>query len=216
VKRGTMRIAVIGATGRTGREVVQQALERGHRVAAVARRPDAVALEHRDLTIVAGDVLAPESLAEALAGCYAVVSAVGIGSSRAPTVVYSDGTANVLRAMAAASVGRLAVVSAAPVGPRAEQPFLERRIAMPILDRLFGATYADMRRMEDRLAGSGVDWVSLRPPRLVDKPATGAYRVDADQPLPRARSLRCADLATALLDVLGREDLQGRAAYVAN
>jgi putative NADH-flavin reductase len=173
-------------------------------------------MDQPNVEMVAGDVLERDSLGDALAGCDAVVSGLGIGSSRAPTVVYSEGIANVLRAMAAASVARLSAISAAPVGPRDEQPFLERRLAMPILDRIFGATYADMRRMEVVLADSQVDWVSLRPPRLVDKPATGAYRIDVNQPLPRARSLRYADLASALLDVLEREDLQGHAAFVAN
>jgi uncharacterized protein len=39
-----MQIAVIGAAGRTGRLVVQQALERGHQVLALARQPDAIAI----------------------------------------------------------------------------------------------------------------------------------------------------------------------------
>jgi putative NADH-flavin reductase len=211
-----VKIAVIGATGRTGRQVVEQALNRDHRVVGVARRPAAVQLAHPNLELVAGDVLEPASFGNALAGCQAVVSTLGIGSSRAPTGVYSEGIANVVGAMGAASVARLAVISAAPVGPRAEQPFLEGRLVMPILDRFFGRTYADMRRMEAVLGGSRVEWVSLRPPRLVDKPGTGAYRIAADAPLPRARSLRYADLATALLDVLAREDLQRHAAFVAN
>lgn len=210
-----MRIAIVGATGRTGRHVVQQALDRGHEVAGVARRPEAIATQHRRLRTFAADVHDPESLADALTGCHAVVSALGIGSSRAPTVVYSEGIANVLATMAAASITRMSVISAAPVGPREEQPFLEGRVVMPILDRFFGPTYADMRRMESTLAASRADWVSIRAPRLVDKPATGTYRI-ASTPLPRARSLRCADLATALLEVLAREDLQRRAAFVAN
>ena len=211
-----MRIAVIGVTGRTGRRVAREALDRGHRVAGIARRLESVDLEHPDLNLVAADVRDADSLADALTGCDAVVSALGVGSSRAPTDLYSKGIANVLDAMAVASVPRLSVISAAPVGPRAEQPFLEGRVVMPILDRLFGATYADMRRMEATLRDGDADWVSLRPPRLVDKPGLGAYRIGADAPLPRARSLRYGDLAAALLDVLGRRDLQRRAAFVAN
>src|SRR5262249_29187167 len=104
---------------------------------------------------------------------------------------------------------------AAPVGPRDEQPFLDRRIAMPLLERFFGALYADMRQMENALAASELNWVALRPPRLVAKPAQGAYRLDT-KPLPKARTLTYADLATALLDSLARNDLIRRAAYVAN
>jgi putative NADH-flavin reductase len=211
-----MRIAVVGAAGRTGLHVVEQALERGHSVTALARRPERISLRHERLTTGVADALDRATLDGSLTGSAAVVSTLGVGTSRAPTTLYSEGIANVLEAMDAHGVTELAVISAAPVGPRAEQPFLERRIAMPVLDRIFGATYADMRRMEDILSGSHVNWVAVRPPRLVDKPGTGHYRIDVERPLPRARSLTYADLATALLDSLEREDLYRRTAFVAN
>jgi putative NADH-flavin reductase len=164
----------------------------------------------------AADVLDRAGLAELLAGADAVVSTLGIGASKEPTVVYSEGIANVLHAMDAHGIRKLAVISAAPAGPRAEQPFVQRRMIMPILERVFGATYDDMRRMEALLRGNDLDWICLRPPRLVSKKATGRYRLDASRPLPKARSITCADLATALLDSLDRPDLYRRAAYVAN
>ncbi len=211
------RIAVVGATGRTGAQVVEQGLARGHHVTALARRPEAVSQRHKNLLTARADVL-DGRLAEALSGSEAVVSALGTGMSRAPTVIYSQGITNLLGAMAANAISKLAVVSAAPAGPRAEQPFLERRVAMPVLERLFGATYDDMRRMETLLRSSAVDWVALRPPRLAGKAATGRYRLglDATRPLSRARSLTYADLATALLDSVSRPDLYGRAVFVAN
>ncbi len=210
-----MKIAIVGATGRTGSLVVEQGLARGDHITALARNPEAMSAQHPNLVTVHADVLDPESVGRALQGSEAVVSAVGIGSSRKPTAVYSEGIANILAAMRASSIRRVAVISAAPVGPRAEQPFLERRVVMPILDRVFGATYVDMQHMEKRLAESDLDWISLRPPRLLDKPATGRYRLGV-APLPKARSLTYADLAAALLDSLSREDLFRRPVFVAN
>ncbi len=209
-----MDLVVVGATGRTGSHVVEQALERGHRVTALARRPEQVSLQHDRLVTVAADVFDAARLVEVLSGADAVVSALGIGSSRQATTVYSDGTANLLRAMRQHDVMRLAVVSAAPAGPREEQPFLERRVAMPILDRIFGAMYADMRRMEELLHRCDRAWVALRPPRLVDREATGRYRIDA-RPLPKGRTITIPDLATALLDALDQQELHGHALYVA-
>jgi hypothetical protein len=73
-----------------------------------------------------------------------------------------------------------------------------------------------MRRMEAILQETAeVDWISLHPPRLVNKPAKGAYRIDT-RPLPKARAITYGDLATALLDSLTRQDLYRHAAYVAN
>jgi putative NADH-flavin reductase len=217
-----MRISVIGASGRTGGEVVRQALARGHDVLAVARRPRLVGLDDHPLassgvgrlTVRQADVVKDEGLEEALEGVDAVVSAVGIGSSRRPTEVYSTGTDNLLRAMSGAGVRRLAVVSAAPVGPRQEQPVVHRYVAMPILERVFGATYADMRRMEVVLSESDLAWTALRPPRLVNRPAVGRYRIDR-RPLPRGGTITIPDLATALLACVSSAD-PGRALYVAN
>ena len=97
-----------------------------------------------------------------------------------------------------------------------EQPLLQRRVAAPILQRFFGASYDDMRRMETILQETtDVDWISLRPPRLVNKPSSGTYRIDT-RPLAKARAITYGDLATALLDSLTRRDLFRHAAYVAN
>lgn len=210
-----MRIAVLAAAGRTGRHVVAQGLARGHHMIALARRPEAVTLHDDRLVIRQADVLDHDQLADTLKGTESVISALGVGTSRAPTTLYSQGAINTLSAMYANGISRLAVISAAPVGPRAEQPLLERRLAMPLLQRLFGATYDDMRRMEALLQASDVDWVALRPPRLVNKTATGRYRLDT-RPLPKARSLTYADLAAALLDSLDRENLHRRPVFVAN
>ncbi len=211
-----MRVAVVGSTGHTGTQVVTQALTRGHQVIAVARHPNMTAHQDARLVSRASDVLDENCVIQALADADSVVSALGIGASRNPTVVYSQGTANILRAMNVHAIRKLVIISAAPVGPRTEQPLLQRRIVMPILERIFGATYDDMRRMEAELDRSELDWVCLRPPRLLNKPATGSYRLDADRPLPTARSITYADLAAALLDCLDREDLYRQGVSVAN
>ena len=125
-----MRLVVIGANGRTGAAVVQQARLRGEDVVALARRPEklscvAAGAGNRStgaLVARRADLLTGEGVAESLAGVDAVVSAVGIGASRQPTRLYSNGTANLLEAMHAAGVPRLAVVSAAPVGSRGQHP----------------------------------------------------------------------------------------------
>jgi putative NADH-flavin reductase len=211
-----MKIAVVGAAGRTGRQLVEQALARGDDVIALARHPGALTRRGPGVAVTAADVLDRDALAGALAGADAVVSALGIGASRQPTAVYSEGTANILHAMDAHGITKLAVISAVPAGPRAEQPFVQRRVIIPVLERIFGATYDDMRRMETLLRGSDLDWVCLRPPRLVSKKAAGRYRLDANRPLPKAGSISYADLATALLDSLARPDLYRRTAYVAS
>jgi putative NADH-flavin reductase len=71
-----MKIAVVGATGATGRRVVKHALAQGHFVTAIARHPDRLASADR-LSFVPGDVLAPAGLASALDGADAAISCIG-------------------------------------------------------------------------------------------------------------------------------------------
>lgn len=210
-----MNIAVIGAAGRTGRQVVEQALDREIGVRAIARAPEALGLKDERLKLIRGDVRDRQGLTDALRGSEAVISTLGTGTSRTETDLYSQGAINTLAAMDELAITRVVVLSAAPAGPRAEQPFVERRIAMPILELFFGATYADMRRMEAILADSSIQWTALRPPRLVDKAPAGSYRICAT-PLVRGRAITIPDLAGALLDVMGNEEASCRALYVAN
>ena len=188
----SMRIAVVGANGRAGLEVVKQGLKRGHEVSAIARRPAAVGLEHENLKIHAADVLDPVALAPAFARVDAVVSALGIGTSRAATVVYSDGIKNIVSLMGPSGPKSLVVISATPVGPCAEHPFIDRRIAMPILESFLHATYQDMRRMEAVLQESDVDWISVRPPRLVNRalPAPSEHRATCSRSKDHRRGPR--------------------------
>ena len=206
-----MHIAVVGAAGQSGGLVVVEALERGHEVTALARRPDAVTARHERLTMRAADVLDAGSLTGAFDRADAVISTLGIGTAKEPTEVYSKGVANVL---AAAPGVPVIVISASPAGPPADHSPLARWVLVPILWRFVaGASYADMRRMEAMLADSDADWVSLRPPFLIDKPAKGRYRLD---PKPNGRSLRYVDLAGALIDVIDRRDLYRSAQYISN
>ncbi|RPJ24292.1 MAG: NAD-dependent epimerase/dehydratase family protein, partial [Chloroflexi bacterium] len=92
-----MNIAVFGATGGTGREVVRQALGAGHSVTVVARNPSAMTFQHHRLRVLRGDVLVPGTFLQALAEQEAVVFSVG-AADRSPTRIYSAGVMNVLMA----------------------------------------------------------------------------------------------------------------------
>lgn len=211
-----MRIAVVGGTGRTGRQVVAGALARGLQVSVLARSADRAAVLPATVDIVLGDVLDVAAVRQCLRGCTVAVSALGIGTARTPTTVYSAGVTNQLSAMAELGVRRLAVISAAPLGPRDGQPLLTRRIVMPVLDRVFAASYADMRRMEAVLTHSTTDWTCLRPPRLLDRTRRGAYRIGLGAPPPGGSAITLADLADALLDSLDDPGLRRRPVFVAN
>jgi len=211
-----MRLVVFGATGPTGRQIVGQATAAGHRVVAVARRPEVIDVRHSLLKVARGDVMDPESVAAAVIDAEAVLSALGAANLKQPTKLYSQGTATIVSAMAAAGVARFVGVTAAPVAPALEKSALDRYFAHPLLWRFFGGGYADMQAMERVLAHSECDWTIFRPPRLTNGPLTNRYRTAVGKPLPRCWSLRRADLAAVMLASLGDASLISKAVAIAN
>ncbi|PLC10893.1 hypothetical protein AUQ48_16410 [Kocuria flava] len=201
-----MKLAVVGATGRTGREVVTQALARGHQVQALIRNPDAFQLHHRRLTAIPGDVLEPATLAPLVKGVEAVISAVGIGAQRTPTQVYSAGTQNLLEAMAGTGAQRIITISSGTLADGSTASLGQRAFLSPLLHRLYGASYTDMRHMEQLLEESPAQWTVMRPPYLADRPASGTYRFNTAGITRGIRSLAYPDLAAALLDALQQPD----------
>jgi putative NADH-flavin reductase len=162
-------LAVVAATGRTGRLIVELALAAGHSVTAIARRPDQLAIDHPRLTRRVADVGNPASLRAALAGHTVVVSALG-SAGRGPTTVYSAGTAAIIAALP--SNARLVVISSAGLAtPTDAGP--GSRLLSQVLRRLLRHPYADMARMENLLATSDLVWTAVRPTRLTDRPGTG-------------------------------------------
>jgi len=110
-----MKITVLGATGLTGREIVRQALARGHDVTAVARDPSK--LEGDQVRRAAGDVRDPESMARALAGAETIVSALGVAKGESPGVL--TGGAHAIVASGATRVVWLGAFGTGPSAPAA-------------------------------------------------------------------------------------------------
>ncbi|RPK83963.1 MULTISPECIES: NAD(P)H-binding protein [Streptomyces] len=197
-----MHLTVFGATGGTGRLVVEQALEAGHHVRAVVRNPAKLAVEHPNLRIIAADLFDPQTLKPALDGSDAVVSALGPSGREVSGQICAKGVESILTAMEATGVRRIAVISAQPVlRSGAGEPFLFRHTVTPFIRRIYRNTYADLERMENLLSAGGTEWTVLRPPYLTDKPGTGRYRTALEANVAGS-SLPRADLAAALLAVL--------------
>lgn len=102
-----MRLLIIGATGDTGHQLIAQALERGHEVTALTRRPADLEGKHERLAVLRGDVLNYNSLEAAMRGQEAVLCALGHKRWFCPTRILSEGTRNLVRAMATHHVRRL-------------------------------------------------------------------------------------------------------------
>jgi putative NADH-flavin reductase len=198
------KIIVFGASGGTGKSVVEQALEAGHQVTVVVRNPEAFNVSNKNLEIIKGDVLQLATFENALKEKDAVVSCLG-SRDRKPTTVYSKGTSNITAAMRKAGVTRIICLSAGAVIVPPKSSFVLKFVVKNILQRIFKHIYADMLVMEKMLADSGLNWTVIRAPRLTNGKHTGKYRDSVNEPLSNPSSISRADLADYIVKHLSDE-----------
>jgi putative NADH-flavin reductase len=171
-----LHVTILGGTGKTGRHVVDQALQAGHHVTVLARTPSKLDVAHERLRVVAGDVQDPVAVSEAIAGSSAVVSVLG-PTQNTPDYQVSRGTAHVIEAMRTHGVRRLVVSAGAGVGGDGDQPKLVDHLISFVLKLAARHVLADMTRTVDAVRASGLDWTVVRVPMLTDGPPTGTIRV---------------------------------------
>lgn len=187
-----MKIAVVGATGRTGRLILQGGARRGHEMTVLVRDPRRLGDESGLVSrVVRGNATDPVAVKDAVAGQDAVLVTVSSRGEKVPAA--SSIAAVIAEASAAAGVSRLIVTST--YGMVATRPVLMAWF----LRRLLAVTFREQQRADDIISRSDVDWTIVRATRLTDRPGTGLVRV-TPQPLRSGPySLARADLAQQLL-----------------
>ena len=155
-----MKLFVIGATGRTGREIVQQALARGHHVTGFVRSPESISVKNERLSVLKGNVMDENQLFQAMQNQDAVISTLGPREVFKPTSMLHDSAVATTRAMNRSGVKRLVVLSAA-----AHFPGIPNRIASFIMRNHM----RDSLAMEEIVQTSGLNWTIARPPRLTQE-----------------------------------------------
>ncbi len=166
-----MNIAVFGATGLTGRLVVERALAKGHRVTALVRNPDIVSLKHEQLTIIGGSPTSPADVEACVRGADVVIHCLGVGGKGdgKRTTLISDSVKAALTAMQKHGVPRIVCMS--NVGTGGSGLWLVNRVLVPLFFRWLQPIVDDKERMESALRASPVEWIAVRLVAIAEGPA---------------------------------------------
>lgn len=208
-----MKITILGASGRTGRQLVQQALDRGHQVTAVVRNPAKLDVRHPRLQITVADIFDPAALRPLLAGRDALLSALGPSRDAGQRPVCSTAVAAGIEADGSARPRVVAISSHGVPRGVPGNAWWARWFMLPIIRRVLRHEYSDLARMEELLARSEVNWTVFRPPALLNGSGTGTYRARRDANISGA--ITRSDLALAILDSLDDPSMSRHAVGVA-
>ncbi|NGN66743.1 SDR family oxidoreductase [Streptomyces sp. A7024] len=207
-----MRIAVFGATGGTGRQVVSQALEKQHTVTAFARAPHKAGPTREGLTVIQGDALEFEAVARAVDGQDAVICAIGATATKAGRV-RSESTRHMLAAMEKAGIRRF--VAQSTIGMGETRPMLGPKYRWLLIPLLLRPTFADTARQEAVIQESDVDWTIVRCGALTDGERTGRYEHATGTATSKVKGkISRADAAEFLLKQLEDDTYVRKAPYL--
>jgi putative NADH-flavin reductase len=210
-----MRIAVFGATGRTGNPLVEQAVERGHEVVAFVRDATGLSttLQNDDrVSIVEGDAYTGEGVDRAIAGdgtpADAVVSVLA-QTSDGPDDLLTEAGRHMLAAMDQHGVERFVTLVGAGVREDGESVSLGGQMMGTLLKLLARSVLEDARDQVELVKDSDTRWTVVRGPRLTEDTHTGEFRHGTDLSLGMRDTAARANVAEFILDCL-EDDLYVR------
>ncbi len=201
-----MKIAIIGASGRIGAYIRDEALARGHDVTAIVRRPEKITVKHPRLRVVKGDVL-KDKVEQLVQGHDAVISAYNPGWDN-PNI-YDDqitGYRAIIQGVKKAGIKRLLVVGGA--GSLEVAPGVQLLNTATFPENVKGGVLATREVLYMLRHEQELEWTFLSPPAsIAPGERTGHYRVGKDQLLRDEKGesrISTQDYAVAMLDELER------------
>jgi uncharacterized protein len=199
-----MNLIIFGATGMVGRQLVQQALFKGHHVKAFGRNVHTTDyLEKENLTLIQGALFDEKEVFNAIKGCDAVLSAIGgavDGTDKARTL----GMKNIIKQMEKAAVKRIVAIGGLGVLNADENSLLIDQEDYPAAYVPVGLEH---KKAYESLKASDLDWTFVCPPNIIDAGPTGHYTTRADY-APEADNLRinAGDLSMFMLNEIEKNE----------
>lgn len=207
-----MKVLVIGAAGKTGGAVVEQAVAAGHEVTAFVHNADGYEAPP-GVRVAEGDAADDAAMDAAVSGQHAVLDTIGGKTPYKATTLETSVANTIMDSMRRNGVRRLVATSMIDEGRSRENSTIYERLLLSTVLR--GAT-KDKREMESAVATSGLDWIILRPAILSDDPATGDVRTFDTESGEKGHEITRADLASFMVDQLSSDEYLHQAVAIAN
>ncbi|ADX44650.1 NmrA family protein [Paracidovorax avenae ATCC 19860] len=175
---GNKTVALFGATGPTGRHLIEEALKRGYRLSVYTRDAAKLASFAEKVDIVVGDLQDRNAIAKCVQGADAVISALGPnGLKTQGDRPVMHGLSHIIAAMQQAGVRRLVQISTAAYRDPKDGFDLGSRANALMFKLIARKAYDDIKATGELIANSDLDWTLVRIPFLKDGPANGKIDV---------------------------------------
>ncbi len=207
----TKKILLLGATGRTGKEVLALALENGYFVNILVRDSNKIQIAHPKLIVYEGDTRNHVDLCRAIVGCDAFISCLNISRKndfpwaplRTPVDFLSTTMQNVIKNCKENNIKKLVFTSAWGVGD--SRPYLPAWFVWFIDNSNLSPAYMEHERQEALVRNSGLDWTIVRPVVLTNKKTFKFPKVILDNEQKPSLTISRKETAEFILEALENE-----------
>lgn len=208
------KIAIIGGTGKAGKYVVNQLLQRGFRLKILLRNSEKFTIQSPQIEIIQGDVKDYETVLSLIRGTDAVISALGLGQPASETSIFSQTTTNILQVMKACNIQRYIVITGINVNTPFDKKSSKTQFATDWMYANYPKTTADKQKEYAILVESNVDWTLVRLPLIEQTNEIGGVQISLEDCL--GDKISATDLANFLINQLTDETYISKSPFLSN
>lgn len=160
------KIAVIGGTGKAGKYLVNQLIQRGFHLKLLLRNPEKFSIKNPLIEVIKGDVKDYDTVLSLIDNSQAVISALGLGQPVSETSIFSKATSNILQAMQVSDIQRYIVITGINVNTPFDKKSLKTQFATDWMYANYPNSTADKQKEYEILSASNIDWTLVRLPLI--------------------------------------------------
>jgi putative NADH-flavin reductase len=212
--KNNIKIAVIGGTGKSGSYLVKQLINQGFHIKTLVRNPDKLQIKSPLVEIVVGDVTSYGSVDTLINGCQAVISTLGLGVPASEPTIFSQASANVIKAMNVYDVQRYIVTTGLNVDAPSDKKSPKTSFATEWMRKNYPLSTADKQSEYKILASSNIEWTLVRLPLIELTDETGQISISLED-CPGDK-ISAGSLANFLISQLNEKTYVGKVPFIAN
>ncbi|HDR7783752.1 MULTISPECIES: SDR family oxidoreductase [Bacillus] len=208
----TNKIAILGANGKAGKFLVNEALEKGYQVKILTRNSNNMTITNENLETIIGDARDFSSIRELLQGCQAVINAVG--QPKNESYIFSTVTKHILEAMKEFEIKRYILISGGSLDVTEDQKGIVNKIGATLFKAFLSKMMQDKYKELQTIQGSDVDWTIVRLPFVMEGKSIGNIKESlVDMP---GIKIQNSDIAPFVIKQINSERYVGKCPFISN
>ncbi|HDR5825470.1 TPA: SDR family oxidoreductase, partial [Bacillus anthracis] len=170
----TNKIAILGANGKAGKILVNEALEKGYQVKILTRNSTNTEKINKNIETIIGDARNFSTIQDLLQGCSAVINAVG--QPKNESYIFSTVTKHILEAMKESKIKRYILISGGSLNVTGDQKGIINKIGATLFKLFLPKMMQDKYKELQIIQNSEVDWTIVRLPFVIEGNGIGSIK----------------------------------------